>query len=319
MASFWGTWGYGQSADHLPVLPRGRGAGPRTPLPPGQAEEAVFAQSLDPRRAPAGGRRPRGPGPLPRRAGDPRRTPGAVAPPCGGPPGTTSSQRFFLFGSAGVQAHSKPARPPWLGRGTPASAGGPPGDPPADPLCSRQQRGASLWLCRGPGSLLARQAALAWPGDPRLGRGTPGGPPAAVAPPGGRAPGTAALQAHDGLFFALPGPRLTLSPPGRPGLAGGPPADPRRSGAAWWTPAGNCSPPTLCHFVHLCTSAALQLCSSAPASQLWLFSWAARGTPGGPPALPAARGTPGGPPALPAARRTTPPGRLSESEAGLRL
>ena len=158
---------------------------------------------------------PRGPGPLPRTAGDPRRTPrcgGAAWWTRAGNCSSTSSRRSLLC-SAGAQAHSKPARPPWLGRGT------------------------------------------------------PGGPPGAVAPPGGRAPGTAAHQ----------------------------------------------------HSVHLCTSAALQLCSSAPASQLWLFSWAARGTPGGPPtlpALPAARGTPGGPPALPAARRTTPPGRRTP---GLRL
>jgi len=159
---------------------RGEAGDPRrTPLPPGQAEEAVFAQSLDPRRAPAGGQGPRGPGPPPRTAGDPRRTPGAVAPPCGGPPGTTSSQRFFLFGSAGVQAHSQPARPPWLGRGTPE------------------------------------------------------GPPGAVAPPAGGPPGTAARQARNGFFsLALAGSRLTLSPPGRPGLAGGPPprpGDPRRT------------------------------------------------------------------------------------------
>ena len=170
--------------------------------------------------------------------------------------------------------------------GRPGLAGGPPKDPPVqwrpllgDPRELQLDKLAtvfSLWLWRGPGSLSARQAALAWPGDPRLGRGTPGGPPAdphcsreqrsaslglspvsgapaggprpgwcpaapdhclgrpgtpggppaAVAPPGGRAPGTAALQARDGLSFALPGPRLTLSPPGRPGLAGGPPADP---------------------------------------------------------------------------------------------
>ena len=350
---------------------RGEAGDPRrTPLPPGQAEEAVFAQSLDPRRAPAGGQGPRGPGPPPRTAGDPRRTPGAVAPPCGGPPGTTSSQRFFF--SLALPGSRLTLSPP----GRPGLAGGPPKDPPVqwrpllgDPRELQLDKLAtvfSLWLWRGPGSLSARQAALAWPGDPRLGRGTPGGPPAdphcsreqrsaslgpspvsgapaggprpgwcpaapdhclgrpgtpggppaAVAPPGGRAPGTAALRARHALSFALPGPRLTLSPPGRPGLAGGPPADPP---APWrrLVDARRELQPT--NTLSLCSSAALLLCSSAPASQLWLFSWAARGTPGGPPALPAARGTPGGPPALPAARRTAPKGRLSESEAGLRL